>query len=57
MPGKLQMRKGCTTGLLAPVLLGMAFGALCLDSVAGTEIKVGMGTALSGPAQALGQGE
>ncbi len=56
MLGKLHLKKSCAPGLLTPVLLGMVFGALCLDSVAGTEIKVGMSTALSGPAQALGQG-
>jgi ABC-type branched-subunit amino acid transport system substrate-binding protein len=56
MLGILQLKKGRTPGLLTFVLLGMVFGVLCLDSVAGAEIKVGMSTALSGPAQALGQG-
>jgi ABC-type branched-subunit amino acid transport system substrate-binding protein len=56
MPGILQLKNGRTPGLLTSVLLGMAFWVLCLDSDAGTEINVGMSTALSGPAQALGQG-
>jgi branched-chain amino acid transport system substrate-binding protein len=56
MLGILQLKNGRTPGLLTSVLLGMAFCVLCLDSDAGTEINVGMSTALSGPAQALGQG-
>lgn len=56
MLGILQLKNGRTPGLLTSVLLGMAFWVLCLDSDAGTEINVGMSTALSGPAQALGQG-
>lgn len=56
MLGILQLKNGRTPSLLTSVLLGMAFWVLCLDSDAGTEINVGMSTALSGPAQALGQG-
>jgi len=53
---KSQPRTRHTPGLLLSILFAMVFGASCFESVAGTEIKVGMSTALSGPARALGQG-
>jgi len=56
MRTQLQPVNFLTLRQLLSVLLLSAIGASSLVSAAGSEIKVGMTTALSGPARALGQG-